>query len=92
MFLILRAMVNKTTKIIIPWKNIAKYVIASAIMANTLIYITKMPQFPANPKVHQILGLTAFGGLIYITIIALIDDDARKLTKSIWLEVKSKLQ
>ena len=90
MFLILRAMVNKITKIIIPWKNIAKYVIASAIMANTLIYITKMPQFPANPKVHQILGLTVFGGLIYITIIALIDDDARKLTKSIWLEIKNR--
>lgn len=91
MFLILYAIVRRTAKIIIPWKNISKYVFASIIMASVLRCITKFPQFPEVPKVHQILGLTAFGGLLYIAVIVLIDMDARMLTKSIWLEIKSKL-
>jgi len=92
MFLILYAMVHKMARIIIPWKNIAKYVFASIIMASVLRCITKLPQFPEVPKVHQILGLTAFGGLLYIAVIVLIDMDARMLAKSIWLEIKSKLK
>jgi hypothetical protein len=92
MFLILYTMVHKMVKIIISWKNIAKYVFASMIMASVLRCITKLPQFPEVPKVHQILGLTAFGGLLYIAVIVLIDMDARMLAKSIWLEIKSKLK
>jgi hypothetical protein len=92
MFLILYMMVRKMAKIIIPWRNIAKYVFASVIMASVLRCITKLPQFPETPKVHQILGLTAFGGLLYIAVIVLIDMDAQILTKSIWLEIKQKLR
>jgi O-antigen/teichoic acid export membrane protein len=92
MFLILYMMVRKMARIIIPWRNIAKYVFASVIMASVLRCITKLPQFPETPKVHQTLGLTAFGGLLYIAVIVLVDMDARMLTKSIWLEVKQKLQ
>jgi len=92
MFLILYVMVCRMAKIIVPWRNIVKYVFASVIMASVLRCVTKLPQFPETPKVHQILGLTAFGGLLYIAVIVLIDMDARMLVRSIWPEVKPKLR
>ncbi|MBS7637200.1 hypothetical protein KEJ37_07750, partial [Candidatus Bathyarchaeota archaeon] len=88
MFLILYAMVQKMVKFEIPWKNIAKYIFASIIMSGVLYTANKAFQ---PTKVHQILGLTAFGGLLYLAIIVLIDIDARMLAKSVWLEIKSKL-
>ncbi|MEM3701063.1 MAG: hypothetical protein QXL57_09420, partial [Candidatus Bathyarchaeia archaeon] len=89
MFLILYAMVRKMIQLEIPWKNIAKYVFASIIMSGALYVINEVLR---PTRVYQILGLTAFGGLLYIAIIALIDIDARMLTNSIWLEIKSKLK
>ncbi|MEM3566632.1 MAG: hypothetical protein QXK18_07160 [Candidatus Bathyarchaeia archaeon] len=89
MFLVLYVMVRKMAKFKIPWRNIAKYTFASIIMGGVL-YAIKEASHPT--RVYQILGLTAFGGLLYIAIIALIDIDARALVSSILLEIKSKLK
>ncbi|MEM0007380.1 MAG: hypothetical protein QXR89_03835 [Candidatus Bathyarchaeia archaeon] len=92
MFLILYAMVQKMAKIEVPWKNIAKYVFVSIIMSGVL-FITKeaLELQPGKAKVHQILGLTAFGGICYFALLSTIDADARMLTKAVWQEIKIKM-
>jgi len=93
MFLILYAMVRKMATLEIPWKNIAKYALAAIIMSGTLYAIKEVLQLlPAKVRVYQTLGLTAFGGLLYIAIIAAIDRDARALMNAIWREIRSKLK
>ncbi|MEM2336056.1 MAG: polysaccharide biosynthesis C-terminal domain-containing protein [Candidatus Bathyarchaeia archaeon] len=92
MFLMLYAMVRKIVKTEIPWKNIAKYVFASIIMSGVL-FLTKesLGLQPSKAKVHQILGLTAFGGICYFALLSTIDADARMLIKAVWQEIKIKM-
>jgi hypothetical protein len=87
MFLILYIMVHKMAKIIIPWKNIAKYVFASIVMAGVLYAIRETLK---PTRVYQILGLTAIGGIFYLALLAVIDVDTRILAKSILQEIKLK--
>jgi len=87
MFLILYAMVHKMARIIIPWKNIAKYVFASLVMAGVL-YALRETSKPV--RVYQILGVTAIGGIFYLALLAVIDFDTRMLAKSILQEIKLK--
>jgi hypothetical protein len=87
MFLILYIMVHKMAKIIIPWKNIAKYVFASVVMAGVLYAIRESLK---PTRVYQILGLTAIGGIFYLALLAVIDVDTRILAKSILQEIKLK--
>jgi O-antigen/teichoic acid export membrane protein len=68
-----------------PWKNVAKYIIASAVMAAPLLVI------PHPTRLSLTAGLTVLGGIIYFVIIATIDQEARELIKSILNETKSKL-
>jgi hypothetical protein len=86
MFLILYAIVRKMIKIDIPWRNIAKYVFASAVMATILFII------PHPTRVSLTLGVTAIGGIIYLTLLVVIDKEVRLLAKSIWQEVKIKVK
>ena len=69
-----------------PWKNVAKYIIASAVMAAPLLAI------PHPTRLLLTLGFTFLGGIIYFGILATIDQEARELTKSILNETKSKLR
>jgi hypothetical protein len=69
-----------------PWKNAAKYIAASAVMAAPLLAI------PHPTRLLLTLGFTVLGGIIYFGILAAIDQEARELTKSILNEIKSKLR
>jgi len=69
-----------------PWKNVAKYVIASAVMSAPLLAI------PHPARLLLTVGLTVLGGFIYFTTLATIDHETRELTKSILNETKSKLR
>ena len=68
-----------------PWKNIAKYTIASAAMA-ALLYV-----LPHPTRILLTLGLTILAGIVYFAILAVIDWETRELIKSIVSEVKSRL-
>lgn len=86
MFLILYTIVRKTVTMTIPWKNIAKYVFASTIMASILFII------PHPTKIHSTLGTTAMGGVIYFALLMAIDKEARSLAYSVWMEIKFKFK
>jgi len=86
MFLILYTIVQKTIKIDIPWKNIVKYVFASALMATVLFII------PHPTRIYLTLIATAIGGIIYLALLTVIDKEARLLVHSIWQEIKFKVE
>jgi len=86
MFLILYAIVRKIVKIDIPWKNIAKYVFASAVMATALFII------PHPTRIYLTLIATAIAGIIYLALLMAIDKEARLLVHSIWQEIKFKVE
>jgi O-antigen/teichoic acid export membrane protein len=73
-FVILYYVLQKDVKIKIPWKSIAKYVAASAVMASVL--------FLAHPvRRSTTLILTAIGSLVYIVLLILIDKETRALAR-----------
>jgi hypothetical protein len=86
MFLVLYAIVRKSIRINIPWKNIAKYVFASANMATILFII------PHPTRIYLTLIATAIGGIIYLALLMVIDKEARMLVHSIWQEIKFKVE
>ncbi|MEM1586489.1 MAG: oligosaccharide flippase family protein [Candidatus Bathyarchaeia archaeon] len=86
MFLILYAIVRKMTEIKMPWKNIAKYLFASAVMA-AVIYV-----IPHPTRIYATLSVTALGGIIYLTLLMAIDKEAKTLAHSVWQEIKIKLK
>jgi len=86
MFLALYAIVRKMVKIDIPWQNIAKYVFASAVMATVLFII------PHPARIYLTLIATAIGGIIYLTLLMVIDKEARLLVHSMWQEIKFKAE
>jgi len=69
-----------------PWKNVAKYIVASAVMATPLLVI------PHPTRLLLTVSLTVLGGIIYFAILATIDQETRELTKSILNEAKSKVR
>ena len=86
MVLVLYAIVHKSIKIAIPWKNIVKYVFASAVMAAFLFLI----QHPT--RILLTLIVTAIGGIIYLALLMAIDEEARSLVRSVWQEIKFKTE
>jgi O-antigen/teichoic acid export membrane protein len=86
MFIVLYAIVRKMVKIDIPWKKIAKYVFASAVMATVLFVI------PHPTRIILTLILTAIGGIIYLALLIVIDKEARLLVHSMWQEIKFKVK
>ena len=86
MFLVLYAIVRKAIKIDIPWKNIVKYVFASAVMATVLFII------PHPTRIYLTLIATATGGIIYLALLMVIDKETRLLVQSIWQEIKFKIE
>jgi len=61
----------------IPWKNIAKYAMASVVMAAVLLVI----RHPT--RIIYTLAVTLLGGVVYILILLPTDREARSLAKSI---------
>ena len=86
MFLILYTIVRKMIKIHIPWKNIAKYVFASVVMASILFLI------PHPTRLSSTLGITAIGAIIYLALLMVIDEEAWLLAKSVLQEIRFKFK
>ena len=86
MFLILYIIVRKMVTINIPWRNIMKYVFASAIMTIFLSVI----QHPT--RIYLTLIVTAVGGILYLTLLMAIDKETRALVNSVWKEIKFKIR
>ncbi|MEM2632044.1 MAG: hypothetical protein QXE00_05775 [Candidatus Bathyarchaeia archaeon] len=86
MLLILYVMVCGMTEIKIPWRNIAKYIFASAVMGFVLYLI------PHPTRISLTLAVTALGGIIYFGLLLAIDGEARLLVKAVWREIESRFK
>lgn len=86
MFLVLYVIIRRRVKLEIPWKNISKYVFASAIMAVFLFLI------PHPERLSLTLVITATGAIIYFTLLTAIDREARALVNSVWQTIKFKIK
>ncbi len=81
-FLILYIIVRRMIKMHIPWKTIAKYVLAAAVMG-TILYAAPHPT-----RTLSTLAETAVGGLIYLAVLMAIDKEARSLPNFILKELR----
>jgi O-antigen/teichoic acid export membrane protein len=86
MFLVLYVIIRKMVKLNIPWKNIAKYVSASVVMASILFLI------PHPTRLLFTLGITAAGAILYLTLLIAIDKEARALANYMWQKIKFKVK
>jgi hypothetical protein len=84
MFLVLIIMVRGMMKVSIPWKSIARYALASAVMATVLLLL------PSSTRLSTTLIWTAIGGAVYLGVLMLIDKETRSLPKSILQEIGKK--
>lgn len=83
-FIMLYAIVRKMIKIDIPWKSIAKYVFASAVMGTVMFLL------PHPSTISMTLVMTALGSAIYLGILLAIDKEARALPKAVIQEISGK--
>jgi uncharacterized membrane protein YkvI len=86
MFLVLYVIIRRMVKLDIPWKNIAKYVFASVVMAFILFLI------PHPTRLLFTLGITAAGAILYLTVLIAIDKEAKALANYMWQEIKFKVE
>ena len=86
MFLVLYVIIRRIVKLNIPWKNIAKYVFASVVMASVLFLI------PHPTRLLFTLGITAVGAILYLAVLMAIDKEARMLVNYVWQEIKFKIK
>jgi len=84
MFLILVIMVRGMFKIAMPWKSIAKYGLASAVMGVVLFLL------PYTNRILTTLAWTAVGGIVYLAVLMAIDKESRGLPKAILQEIRGK--
>jgi hypothetical protein len=84
MFLILVIIVRGMFKIAIPWKSIAKYGLASAVMGVVLFLL------PYTNRVSTTLAWTGVGGIVYLAVLMAIDKESRGLPKAILQEIRGK--
>jgi hypothetical protein len=92
MFIVLYAVVRKAVKVRVPYKNIAKYIFASAVMAIPLRLITDLHLIPEWTTIRWTLAAVAMGGIIYIAVLLAIDGEARALAIAITNKVKNKIK
>jgi hypothetical protein len=76
---------HKAVRLTIPWRNIAKYTVASAIMAPILI---------AGHPVTRISTLlfTGIGALVYLGLLVAIDKEARILAREMLQSVRGRMK
>jgi len=86
MFIVLYALVHKAVKIKIPWKAIAKYVLASTFMA-AFLFVTPHPK-----TMFFTIGVTVIGGIIYSAILLVMDREAKMLIKTVLHETINRLK
>lgn len=83
-FIILIIMVRRMMKVIIPWRSIAGYSVASVAMGTILLIL------PFSSRISTTLLWTAMGAVVYIAVLLLIDKEARSLPKQIFGEFRGK--
>lgn len=86
MFIILIIVVRGMMKVAVPWRNIAKYAVASAAMAGVLLLL------PYSNRISTTLLWTVIGGAVYLGVLWLIDKETRSLPKQVLGEIKGKKQ
>jgi hypothetical protein len=86
MLLVLYVIIRRIFKLDIPWKNIAKYVFASVVMASVLFLI------PHPTRLWSTLSITAAGAIIYLAVLIAIDKEARALANYVWQEIKFRIK
>ena len=69
-----------------PWRSLAKYLFASAVMAFVLLVI------PHPTRISMTLAYTLLGGAIYLSILLIIDKETRILAKTILEGIKAKIK
>ncbi len=84
MFLILVIIVRGMFKIVIPWKSIAKYGLASAVMGIVLFLL------PYTNRISTTLAWTGVGGIVYLAVLMAIDKESRGLPKATLQEIRGK--
>jgi len=84
MFLILVVMVRGMFKIAMPWRSIAKYGLASAVMGVVLFLL------PYTNRILTTLAWTGVGGIVYLAMLMAIDKESRGLPKAILQEIRGK--
>ncbi len=84
MFMVLAVMVRRVMKIVVPWKSMGKYALASAAMGLVLVLL------PYSNRISTTLVWTAIGGLTYLGVLMLIDKESRGLPMSILNEMRKK--
>ncbi len=84
MFILMVFMLRGTFKIVIPWRSIMKYLLASAVMGAVLYFL------PYSNSISTTLIWTAIGGVVYLSVLMLIDKETRALPKSILHELSRK--
>ena len=82
-FLVLLGVLHNVVRVNVPWKNIANYLVASAIMA--LILIAGHPV----TRISTII-FTGLGGLTYLSLLVAIDKETRNLAMVIWGTLKER--
>jgi protein-S-isoprenylcysteine O-methyltransferase Ste14 len=69
----------------VPWKSIAKYLLAATVMASVLYLL------PHPTKLSLTLAATATGGALYLVLLLAIDKESRKLLARILQEIRGYL-
>jgi hypothetical protein len=82
MLLILIFMVRGMFKVSVPWRSIAKYGLASAVMGGVLYLL------PSTHRISTTLAWTALGGIAYLAVLMAIDKEARSLPKDVLREIR----
>jgi O-antigen/teichoic acid export membrane protein len=77
------AMMHNSVRINVPWRNIGKYVLASAVSA-AFFYM-----LPDTTTILLTLSVILAGSAIYLSVLLAIDRDARHLVRAIWHEIKA---
>ena len=80
--LIQYAMMHNSVRIMVPWRNVGKYVLASAVSA-AFFYM-----LPDTSTVLLTLVVVLAGSAIYLSVLLAIDRDARRIVSAIWYAIK----
>jgi hypothetical protein len=86
MFLVLYAIMQRSVKVIVPWKSVGKYVFASVVMAATLYLL------PHPTRIVVTLAAAALGAVVYMALLLVIDKEVRMLAVSIVQEIKNRFR
>jgi len=80
MLIVRYAVARKCLVFYFPWISVSKYVLASAVMVMVLLVI------PHPARLSMAVAFTLLGAVIYLTVLILIDKEAKSLVKSILQE------